>query len=41
MLFYITLLLVFWALIYTIARFFQYFRIVKNYKEQTRAKIVR
>ncbi|MBP3874596.1 MAG: hypothetical protein J6E41_02675 [Lachnospiraceae bacterium] len=41
MLFYITLLLVFWALIYTIARFFQYFRIVKNYKEQTTAEIVR
>lgn len=41
MLFYITLILVFWALIYTIARFFQYFRIVKNYKEQTTATIVR
>lgn len=41
MLFYITLLLVFWALIYTIARFFQYFRIEKNYKEQTSARIVR
>lgn len=41
MLFYITLLLVLWALIYTIARFLQYFRIVKNYKEQTSAKIVR
>lgn len=40
MLFYITLLLVFWALIYTAARFLQYFRIVKNYKDQTTASVV-
>ena len=39
MLFYITLVLVFWALIYTAARFLQYFRIVKNYKEETVAVV--
>ena len=37
MLYYLPLFLVFWALIYTTARFFQYFRIVKNYKEETQA----
>ncbi len=40
MLFYITLFLVFWALIYTSARFLRYYRIVKNYKSQTTATIV-
>ena len=39
MLYYITLVLVFWALIYTAARFLQYFRIVKNYKEETQAAV--
>ena len=39
MLYYLTLFLVFWALIYTTARFFQYFRIVKNYKEETQAVV--
>ena len=39
MLFYITLFLVFWALIYTAARFLQYFRIVRNYKEETQATV--
>ena len=39
MLFYITLVLVFWALIYTAARFLQYYRIVKNYKEETQATV--
>ncbi len=39
MLYYITLFLVFWALIYTAARFLQYFRIVKNYKEETQAVV--
>ncbi len=39
MLYYITLFLVFWALIYTAARFLQYFRIVKNYKEETVATV--
>ena len=39
MLYYITLFLVFWALIYTAARFLQYFRIVKNYKEETQATV--
>ena len=38
MLYYITLVLVFWALIYTAARFLQYYRIVKNYKEETQAR---
>ena len=39
MLYYITLVLVFWALIYTAARFLQYYRIVKNYKEETQAVV--
>ena len=39
MLYYITLFLVFWALIYTAARFLQYFRIVKNYNEETQATV--
>ena len=39
MLYYITLVLVFWALIYTAARFLQYYRIVKNYKEETQASV--
>ena len=39
MLYYITLVLAFWALIYTAARFLQYFRIVKNYKEETQAVV--
>lgn len=39
MLFYTTLFLVFWALIFTAARFLQYFRIVKNYKEETQATV--
>ena len=39
MLYYLTLVLVFWALIYTAARFLQYYRIVKNYKEETQAVV--
>ncbi|MBP3876778.1 MAG: hypothetical protein J6E44_02325 [Lachnospiraceae bacterium] len=39
MLYYVTLVLIFWALIYTAARFLQYFRIVKNYKEETTAVV--
>lgn len=39
MLYYITLVLVFWALIYTAVRFLQYYRIVKNYKEETQAVV--
>ena len=39
MLYYITLVLIFWALIYTAARFLQYYRIVKNYKEETTATV--
>lgn len=41
MLHYITIFLVFWALIYTSARFLQYFRIVKNYNNVTTAKVIR
>lgn len=41
MLYYLTLFLVFWALIFTAARFLQYFRITRDYKEQTTAKVVR
>lgn len=40
MLFYITLFLVFWSLIYTAARFLQYYRIVKNYKTERQAAVV-
>jgi len=39
MLYYVTLVLIFWALIYTAARFLQYFRIVRNYKEETTAAV--
>ena len=41
MLHYLTLFLVFWAIIYTSARFLRYFRIVKDYKDQTVARVVR
>ena len=40
MTFIITLVLVFWALIYTSARFLKYFRIVKDYKDETSATVV-
>ena len=40
MLYYITLVLAFWALIYTAARFLQYYRIVKNYKEEAQATVM-
>ena len=40
MLYYLTLFLVFWALIYTSARFLKYFRIVKDYKDQTTATVL-
>ena len=39
MLHYITLVLIFWALIYTAARFLQYHRIVRDYKEETTAVV--
>lgn len=39
MLYYITLFLVFWALIYTSARFLKYHRIVRDYKETTTAVV--
>ena len=41
MLFYLTLFLVLWAVIYTIARFFKYFRIVRDYKDTTEATVLR
>lgn len=41
MIFYLTLFLVFWALIYTSARFLRYFRIVKDYKDTTTAVVAR
>ena len=41
MLYYITLILVFWALIYTSARFLKYHRIVRDYKETTTAVVAR
>ncbi|MBQ6622528.1 MAG: hypothetical protein IJH75_06800 [Mogibacterium sp.] len=41
MLYYLTLFLVFWAILYTVARFFRYFRIVKDYREETTATVVR
>lgn len=40
MVFYITIFLVFWAILYTVARFFKYFRIVKDYKDEAVAKVV-
>ena len=40
MLYYLTLFLVFWALIYTSARFLKYFRIVKEYKDETTATVL-
>lgn len=41
MVFFLTLFLVFWALIYTSARFLKYFRIVKDYKDKTTATVLR
>ena len=41
MVFFLTLFLVFWALIYTSARFLKYFRIVKDYKDTTTATVLR
>jgi len=41
MAFFLTLFLVFWALIYTSARFLKYFRIVKDYKDTTTATVLR
>lgn len=41
MVFFLTLFLVFWALIYTSARFLKYFRIVKDYKDTTIATVLR
>ena len=41
MVFYITILLVFWAVLYTVARFFKYFRIVKDYKDETIATVIK
>ena len=40
MVFYITIFLVFWAILYTVARFFKYFRIMKDYKDETAATVV-
>lgn len=40
MVFYITIFLVFWAILYTVARFFKYFRIVKDYKNETSATVI-
>lgn len=40
MVFYITVFLVFWAVLYTVARFFKYFRIVKDYKDETSATVI-
>lgn len=41
MAFYITIFLVFWAILYTVARFFKYFRIVKDYKNEAVAKVIK
>lgn len=38
---YITLFLIFWAMIYSAARFLKYFRIVKDYKDETEATVLR
>ena len=37
---YLALFLLMWSMIFSAARFLQYFRIVKNYKERTTAKVV-
>jgi len=39
MIFYLALFLLMWSMIFSAARFLQYFRIVKNYKERTVAKV--
>ncbi len=39
MLYYLTLFLIFWALIYTAARFLRYYRIVREYKNETTATV--
>ena len=41
MAFYLTLFLIFWALIYTAARFLKYLRIVREYKDTTTATVLR
>ena len=33
-------LLMFWAILYTVARFFRYFRIVRDYKDETTATVI-
>lgn len=41
MIFYIILiLLVFWSILFTVSRFFKYFRIVKDYKDEATATVV-
>ena len=40
MIFYLALFLLMWSMIFSAARFIQYFRIVKNYKERTTATVV-
>lgn len=40
MIYYLGLFLLMWSMIFSAARFLQYFRIVKHYKEHTVAKVV-
>ncbi len=40
MIFYLGLILLVWCMIFSGARFLQYFRIVRNYKERTTATVV-
>ena len=40
MIYYLALFLLVWAMIFSAARFLQYFRIVRNYKEKTTATVV-
>ena len=40
MIFYIALFLLMWSMIFSAARFLQYFRIIKNYKERAVATVV-
>lgn len=37
----ILILLVFWSILFTVARFFKYFRIVKDYKDEAVATVVK
>lgn len=41
MVYYLSLFLILWAMIFSIGRFFRYYRIVKEYTGHTEAKVIR